>query len=608
MEPLSAVKNMHPGSAELESVIQNFSKIKNDSDGCMELLNQALDLYEKKAIMRKKLDKLYRNYIKGFYGYIAYERELKILLADKSEETFFSEIDEKISALITKIEDNNKMIFQHMYGYTPSVVVRKPVIQARPVEIPERKTFRATPEKIEQIKKSRQKGKDSEKWVEQSDDFSKFKEPSKKTEGDVLSEELQKNLMRKKKKDIFLEAEEKKGKVPIFNVLKSFIKAKEESIFDIGRNLKKDNFIKRLLLGKKTPEKDILAQKTVLSDRFRQLRKIRYDVKEDRDYNLGLLTEQVKSDIFAPKKANAMERINFDYNVSSFGALSNVLVKDASLSLINSFPDFFKQMYHNLRLANISILSNTYTNMMVLSTFAMTGIGFVLSFIFSIVLASNLVSAIANSLFFAVMFGAITFLGFMAYPHYKINKREQDIKTNLPFAIDHMSAVVSSGVAPSAMFKLIVTSKEYGEISNEIHKIVEYIDLFGYDLVTAMDAVAQLSPSDDLKDFFEGFISTIESGGDLKQYLREKADAMMVQYKLERQRYTDIISTFSDVYTGIMVASPLFFVAALSLISILGGGIGGVDINLIVILGTYVFIPLLNILFMVFIELTQPNV
>ncbi|MFW5852463.1 MAG: hypothetical protein ACOCUR_00360 [Nanoarchaeota archaeon] len=57
-----------------------------------------------------------------------------------------------------------------------------------------------------------------------------------------------------------------------------------------------------------------------------------------------------------------------------------------------------------------------------------------------------------------------------------------------------------------------------------------------------------------------------------------------------------------------MVASPLFFVAALSMISILGGTVGNMDINTLMILGTYVFIPMLNVLFIVFMEMTQPSI
>jgi len=87
----------------------------------------------------------------------------------------------------------------------------------------------------------------------------------------------------------------------------------------------------------------------------------------------------------------------------------------------------------------------------------------------------------------------------------------------------------------------------------------------------------------------------------------EKSKESHLNYEIERQKYTETISTFSDVYTGILIAAPLFFIAALSLISILGGGIGGIPVDVIIALGTYLVIPLLNVMSIVFIEVSQPE-
>ncbi|MCX6706812.1 MAG: type II secretion system F family protein, partial [Candidatus Woesearchaeota archaeon] len=164
------------------------------------------------------------------------------------------------------------------------------------------------------------------------------------------------------------------------------------------------------------------------------------------------------------------------------------------------------------------------------------------------------------------------------------------------------------GVPPTKMFKLLVESEEYGQVAVEIGKIVEYVDLFGYDLLTAIKSVSLTVPSIALKEFLEGIVSTIESGSDIKEYLRNKSSEAMLAYELERQNYLETIATYSDVYTGILIAAPLFFIVALSLIGMLGGRLGGIDINLIIVIGTYGVIPAMNILFLLFIELTQPEV
>ena len=179
--------------------------------------------------------------------------------------------------------------------------------------------------------------------------------------------------------------------------------------------------------------------------------------------------------------------------------------------------------------------------------------------------------------------------------------------TNMPFGANHMAAVATSGVPPASMFELIAASKEYGEIGIEVKKIVDFINIFGYDLLTAIRTVAATTPSPQFKEFLEGMVSTIETGGDLDRYLRQEADQAALTYNLERQRYNETVSTYSDIYTGLLIAAPLFFVAALSLVNLLGGSIGGIGVDVVMSVGAYVVIPLLNIGFLAFLQFSQPE-
>jgi flagellar protein FlaJ len=296
------------------------------------------------------------------------------------------------------------------------------------------------------------------------------------------------------------------------------------------------------------------------------------------------------------------------YQPSFFGAIANIVIKRISLFLLDNFPDFFKDLYHALRLANVSILSNTYVNMMVLGVLSGLFIGLFIFGIFFTSTALPVLQMVLRTILMSVLLGLAVFAGFYAYPYSKMKQRRRSINTNLPFAINHMGAVSASGVAPVKMFRLISESKEYGEVSSEVEKIVNYIEVFGYDILTALKAVAATTPSYQFKDFLEGMVSTTQTGGDIKSYLAQKADESMLNYKLDRQKYTETIATYSDIYTGILIAAPLFFVAALSLVSLLGGKIGGLGVTTVIVLGTYVFIPLMNVLFLAFLEMTQPEI
>ena len=295
------------------------------------------------------------------------------------------------------------------------------------------------------------------------------------------------------------------------------------------------------------------------------------------------------------------------YEPSYLGVLANVLIRKFTFMLIDMFPTFFKGLYDSLRLANMPILSNTYVNIMILSSAFTALLASVLFGLFFLATDNPLALLVPKTLFMALVLGGIVFMIFTMYPKMKAQSRQTDINTNLPFAINHFSAVSGSGVPPTKMFTLLVESGEYGEIGIEFSKVVEYVELFGYDLLTSIRTVALTTPSAMLKEFLEGVISTIESGGDIKDYLREKADSAMLNYELERQKYLENIATYSDVYTGILIAAPLFFIVALSLVSMLGGTIGGMDVNTLILIGGYFVIPLLNVAFLIFLEATQPS-
>lgn len=296
------------------------------------------------------------------------------------------------------------------------------------------------------------------------------------------------------------------------------------------------------------------------------------------------------------------------YKPSIVGSLANITVRRISFFLIDQFPNFFRELYNNLRYANVRVLSNTYVNIMVFVTLASILLSFFLFPLVFIIQGAGLFMILSKTLIMCILVGASVFAGFYLYPSLKIKERRKNIRTNLPFAINHMAAVAGSGVPPDIIFRLISQTEEYGEICEETKKIDQFISVFGYDLITAIKSVSTTTPSKFFREFLEGMASSIESGGDLQRYMKAKSKESMLDYELERQKYTEAVSTYSDVYTGILIAAPLFFVSALALISVLGGEIAGIAVDVIIALGTYLVIPILNVLFIVFIEINQPEI
>lgn len=410
-----------------------------------------------------------------------------------------------------------------------------------------------------------------------------------------------------KKKTIFYEeivSMEKKREAPA-----EVRKAKSESAivgWFAGPSLFKE-LINREIIGRlKSRQEPVLSEQTIIPTHMKRLREMReklYEEERVSAYQSTLLVQEASR----LKKILEVQKQE-TYKGSSLGIIANVTVKRISLFMVDKFPGFFSHLYNALRAANIRMLSNTYVNIMILSTMIISIFTTLALLVVFFILNNPLYDIFLKSIMLGAIAGGLCAGMFYMYPFMRIKERRKSTLTNLPFAIGHMSSVSTSGVPPSVMFELISGSQEYGEIAVEIKKIVDFINIFGYDLLTAMRSVATTTPSPQFKEFLEGFVSTIETGGDLESFLKQKGEEATLTYQLERQRYNQNISTYSDVYTGLLIAAPLFFIAALALVNLLGGKIGGLGVDVVMALGAYIAIPLMNIAFLLFLQVNQPEV
>ncbi len=273
------------------------------------------------------------------------------------------------------------------------------------------------------------------------------------------------------------------------------------------------------------------------------------------------------------------------------------------------FPELLEPLRGVIVKSNLNMLMEIYVGRMIL--FAI--IGFIGTFIASAILFSFMLPLapfflILGIAAFASIGAAILILVLChSYPFHLISVKKKSIEANLPFAINHMSAIAASGVPPFVMFRLLSGIKEYGEVSKEAQRVVRNTEVFGMDITSAIKNVADRCPSPQFKQFLSGIVSTITTGGDLKRYLDAQAKEALFEYKIKREKYLQTLSTYADVYTAVMIAAPLFFVSVLSILALVGGEVFGLPIPTAIRLGTFFLIPMLNIAFIIFIHVTQPQ-
>jgi pilus assembly protein TadC len=306
-------------------------------------------------------------------------------------------------------------------------------------------------------------------------------------------------------------------------------------------------------------------------------------------------------------KTKAAEvRVEYElYKPSDFGKFANKIFENVSSKLAKSYPELFEPLYNSLRMSGMKVLSRTYISMILLIGL----LAFIWGSLFLAVVFKhpNIVIRIVRAVMLGLFVGMVGIVIAFMYPQSLAKQKSSAIKNELPFMIIHMAAVSGSGAKPISMFKTILSSGEYPSLRDEVKKIVNYVTLFGYDLSTALKAVARRTPSVRFKDLLDGIVSNIESGGDLKDYLQSKADEALTTYKLERKRHVESIATYSDIYTAVLIAAPLLFFVTLAIIQTLGGTIAGVPVSTLAKVGTFGVIPLLNVAFYVFIDMVAPE-
>ncbi|MBN2367485.1 type II secretion system F family protein [Candidatus Woesearchaeota archaeon] len=579
-------------------------KIKPYLDEMNNLIHEIISAKENIQTVMEELDRLDLRYQGKEINYKDYITTKKKILSGRKRDNVEDAYKTYTNSLKKKLKQLNSKILKAIYedkSHTKLVVSHQPKKIEKQISLPPLETLEVGEFEIPQAKKEEKEAvilEEKEKEIEMPD----IRVPEAPAEPEAPAPgEME-----------FLKAPSP-AKLSFIKRLVYAFQAKEKPWLDKAEaegvqfgGIFSRAFIDYLLEGKEKAKKQEFGETKVLPSILSYEQK-----KSDSELEVGrkdildpyLLEKQIKElkSLISKKKPEI-------YKASTLGYLSNITVRKISIYFIEKYPEFFRKIYTSVRYANMKVLANTYINI-----------------IFFLTLVSGMLSIPIFTVFFALQggppgmimlktIGAVIFVANFVfwmgvyYPSMKAKSRRRSINTNLPFAIDHMSSVISSGVSPATMFNLISNSREYGEISIEIEKVVNYTEFFGYDILTALKAVALTTPSSQFKEFIDGFVSTIETGGDLKNFLSQKSGEALLNYRLERQKYVESLSTYSDIYTGVLIAAPLFFVTALSLVSVLGGTIGGMSVNSIITLGTYLVIPGMNILFLVFLELNQPEI
>ncbi len=262
-------------------------------------------------------------------------------------------------------------------------------------------------------------------------------------------------------------------------------------------------------------------------------------------------------------------------------------------------PSFLKRIFefrNYLERAKIKIYPETYVSLMFFT--AMLTLPISITAVVLIYLYGFL------PLIFLVPFPFYVMIGFLLIPISRASERANNLEREMPFAATYISVMASGGIAPYTSFKRLSNVELMPAMRSEAREIVKDVEIFGINPLTALENAAKKNPLDIFKDFLAGYASTVIIGGDIGHFLERKAEDIFKARALRVKAAAERLGMLLETFIIVMVLMSLCFYILFSVESIYSTGASSFSG---ILLYTYLFTPMLSLLFIYLAHSMQPK-
>ena len=195
-------------------------------------------------------------------------------------------------------------------------------------------------------------------------------------------------------------------------------------------------------------------------------------------------------------------------------------------------------------------------------------------------------------------------IGFMLIPISRAGERASNLEREIPFASAYISVMASGGIAPYTSFKRLSEVELMPAMKSEAREIIKDVEIFGIDPLTAIEQAAKKNPLDIYKDFLSGYTSTVIIGGDIGHFLERKVEDIFKSRALRVKAAAERLGMLLETFIIVMVLMSLCFYILFSVDAIYSVG---VSMYSGIILYTYLFTPMLSMMFIYLAHSMQPK-
>jgi flagellar protein FlaJ len=249
-----------------------------------------------------------------------------------------------------------------------------------------------------------------------------------------------------------------------------------------------------------------------------------------------------------------------------------------------------------LEKAGIKIYSETYVSMM-----------FFLAFLTLPVTITSLVLLYFTKLIpliFLVPMPIYIMIVFMIMPSMKAGERATALEREMPFASAYITVMASGGISPYMSIKRLSKVDLMPSMRKEAREIMRDVEIFGIDPLSALQHASETHPLDTYRDFMSGYASSVITGGDTGHFLENKTHDIFKTRALRMKAAAERLGMLLESFIIVVVMMSLCFYILFSVDAIYSTG---VSMYSTMIMYTFVFAPMLSIVFIYLAHDMQPK-
>ena len=183
-------------------------------------------------------------------------------------------------------------------------------------------------------------------------------------------------------------------------------------------------------------------------------------------------------------------------------------------------------------------------------------------------------------------------------PQYEAGERARRIDASMERTVAFMYALSRSGMPLPEVLRILARNRDvYGESAREMSVAVKDVDVFGTDILRALDRLGERTPSEELAEFTENLTSVLQSGQNLPTFLHNEYEYYAEEAEAKQEQFLELLATLAEAYVTVLVAGPLFLITILVIIGLtLGGTLAFLQVT------GYLLIPMATAGFVVYLD------